>query len=87
VQGRRKQHGEVMAATAVREPPQDERVEMSASVTDREDPAEQGPPWYEGLAFAGPMDPAGTAFALVLAVAGTIGMIVLTAAIIRLVSG
>jgi hypothetical protein len=53
----------------------------------REDPGEPVPAWYEGLAFSGPLDPAGTLFAFLLAVMGTVGVMVLTAAVIRIVSG
>jgi hypothetical protein len=60
---------------------------MSASITKRDDFAEPGPPWYAGLGFSGPLDPAGTLFAFLLALAGTVGLIVLTAAVIRMVSG
>ena len=52
-----------------------------ASVEDLE-PA----PWYDGLSFSGPLDPAGTLFAFLLALVATVGMVVLVAAVVRMVS-
>ena len=43
--------------------------------------------WYEWLAFGGPLDPAGTVFAFALSVAATVGLVVLVAAVVRVVSG
>ena len=43
--------------------------------------------WYEWLAFGGPLDPAGTLFAFALSVAATVGLVVLVAAVVRVVSG
>jgi hypothetical protein len=72
----------------VREPPQHERVEMSASVThtSADFTPESEPAWYEGLAFSGPLDPAGTLFAFLLALVATIGVVVVVAAVVRMVS-
>jgi hypothetical protein len=44
-------------------------------------------PWYEWLAFGGPLDPAGTVFACALSVAATVGLVVLVAAVVRVVTG
>jgi hypothetical protein len=43
--------------------------------------------WYEPLAFGGPLDPAGTLFAFALSVAATVGLVVLVAAVVRVVTG
>lgn len=43
-------------------------------------------PWYDGLAFSGPLDPAGTLFAFLLALGATVGVVVLVAAVVRMVS-
>ena len=43
-------------------------------------------PWYDGLAFSGPLDPAGTLFAFLLALVATVGVVVLVAAVVRMVS-
>jgi hypothetical protein len=43
-------------------------------------------PWYDGLSFSGPLDPAGTLFAFLLALAATVGLVVMVAAVVRMVS-
>ena len=43
--------------------------------------------WYESLAFEGPLDPAGTLFAFALSVAATVGLVVLVAAAVRVLTG
>ena len=43
-------------------------------------------PWYDGLTFSGPLDPAGTLFAFLLALVATVGVVVLVAAVVRMVS-
>ena len=50
--------------------------------------AEEGaePAWYDGLAFSGPLDPAGTLFAFLLSLVATVGVVVLVAAVVRMVS-
>jgi hypothetical protein len=74
----------------VREPPQHERVEMSATVTNTSaEPASEAgaePAWYDGLAFSGPLDPAGTLFAFLLALVATVGVVVVVAAVVRMFS-
>jgi hypothetical protein len=49
---------------------------------------DEGPadPWYDGLTFSGPLDPAGTLFAFLLALVATVGVVVLVAAVVRMVS-
>jgi hypothetical protein len=44
-------------------------------------------PWYSPLGFDGPLDPAGTLFAFALAVGATVGLVVLVAAAVRVVTG
>jgi hypothetical protein len=43
-------------------------------------------PWYDGLTFSGPLDPAGTLFAFLLSLVATVGVVVLVAAVVRMVS-
>jgi hypothetical protein len=43
-------------------------------------------PWYDGLTFSGPLDPAGTLFAFLLALVATVGVVVMVAAVVRMVS-
>ncbi len=61
---------------------------MSASVThpSAARAPEPEPAWYEGLAFSGPLDPAGTLFAFLLALVATVGLVVVVAAVVRMVS-
>ena len=49
-------------------------------------PRSPRPAWYDGLAFSGPLDPAGTLFAFLLALVATVGVVVLVAAVVRMVS-
>jgi hypothetical protein len=44
-------------------------------------------PWYDGLTFSGPLDPAGSLFAFLLALVATVGVVVLVAGVVRIVSG
>jgi hypothetical protein len=65
---------------------------MSASVAERStDHVDQAPevdqPWYDGLAFSGPMDPAGTLFAFLLSAVATVALVVLVTAVVRQVTG
>jgi len=60
---------------------------MGAIVTHREETPDAASDWYSGLDFTGPLDPAGTLFAFLLALVGTVAVIVLTAAVVRIVSG
>jgi hypothetical protein len=39
--------------------------------------------WYDGLAFEGPLDPAGTLFAFLLAVLATVALVVIVAGVVR----
>jgi hypothetical protein len=41
------------------------------------------PGWFDGVAFTGPLDPAGTLFAFLLALAATVGLVVLVAGVVR----
>jgi len=50
------------------------------------DPSELPAPWYDGLSFSGPLDPAGTLFAFLLSLVATVGVVVLVAAVVRMVS-
>ncbi len=61
---------------------------MSASVTHPSAglAPEAEPAWYDGLAFQGPLDPAGTLFAFLLALVATVGVVVMVAAVVRMVS-
>jgi hypothetical protein len=61
---------------------------MSASVTptSTDFTPESEPAWYEGLAFSGPLDPAGTLFTFLLALLATVGVVVVVAAVVRIVS-
>jgi hypothetical protein len=61
---------------------------MSASVTHPSAgrAPESEPAWYEGLAFSGPLDPAGALFAFLLALVATVGLVVVVAAVVRMVS-
>jgi len=45
------------------------------------------PPWWDGLWFEGPMDPLGTGFAVALALAATVALVVLVAAAVRIATG
>ena len=49
-------------------------------------PEAQDAPWYDGLSFSGPLDPAGSLFAFLLALAATVGLVVMVAAVVRMVS-
>ena len=40
--------------------------------------------WFDGLAFQGPLDPAGTLFAFLLALVATVALVVLVAAAVRI---
>jgi hypothetical protein len=54
--------------------------------TDR--PHEPAPrAWWEGVWFEGPMDPRGTGFAVAMALAATIALVVVVAAAVRIVTG
>ena len=44
-------------------------------------------PWWDGLWFEGSLDPRGTAFAAVLALAATIALTVVVAAAVRIATG
>jgi hypothetical protein len=44
-------------------------------------------PWWEGLWFEGPLDPRGTAFAVLLALAATVAMLVIATAVARIATG
>jgi len=61
---------------------------MSASITHPRagGGSEPEPAWYEGLAFQGPLDPAGTLFAFLLALVATVGVVVVVAALVRMVT-
>jgi hypothetical protein len=51
------------------------------------DGLDDGPdPWYDGLTFSGPLDPAGTLFTFLLALVATVGVVVMVAAVVRIVS-
>lgn len=53
--------------------------------TDDVEPLERS--WYASLAFEGRLDPAGTLFAFALSVAATVALVVLVAAVVRIVTG
>ena len=44
-------------------------------------------PWWQGVWFEGSFDPRETAFALVLALAATAAMVVVAAAVVRILAG
>ena len=63
-----------------------ERGDRPAVLPDPDDvEPERG--WYTSLAFEGRLDPAGTLFAFGLSVAATVGLVVLVAAVVRIVTG
>lgn len=57
-------------------------VLVEPDIVDEAEPA----PWYDGLSFSGPLDPAGTLFAFLIALVATVGVVVLVAAVVRMVS-
>ena len=61
-----------------------ERVAHGRVVPDQ--PELDNAPWYDGLSFSGPLDPAGSLFAFLLALAATVGLVVMVAAVVRMVS-
>jgi hypothetical protein len=66
-------------------------VVVDSDIVVEHDIALDAPPaegaWYEPLAFGGPLDPAGTLFAFALSVAATVGLVVMVAAVVRVVTG
>lgn len=61
---------------------------MSASITHPQSGGGPAPDhaWYDGLSFQGPLDPGGTLFAFLLALVATVGVVVVVAAFVRMVS-
>jgi hypothetical protein len=78
--------GPVVTVPATTQPATTQPAAMQPTTASPVEDERPEDPWYDGLTFSGPLDPAGTLFAFLLALVATVGVVVMVAAVVRMVS-